>query len=130
MPESNGRTGAVGFCLGGSLAFATAATSRVDGRGLDAAVCYYGSAINGMLDQVSRIECPLMFHYGEEDPFIPAEKIAEVEAAVTGQAGLEFYRYAAGHAFCNEDFPSVYNASAAGEAWPRTLGFLARHLRD
>jgi carboxymethylenebutenolidase len=130
MSECDGRVGAVGFCLGGSLAFATAANSRVDGRGIDAAVCYYGSAINDMLETVSGIECPLMFHYGEQDQFISADKIAEVEAAVAGRPGLEFYRYAAGHAFSNGDFPSFYNASAASEAWPRTIDFFARYLRD
>jgi carboxymethylenebutenolidase len=130
MPESTGRVGALGFCLGGGLAFLTAATSLVHGRGIDAAVCYYGSAINDLLDQVAQIECPLMFHYGEQDPYIPSEKIAAVEAAVIGRPDVEFHRYAAGHAFSNEDAPSMYNASAAAQAWPRTLDFLARYLKD
>jgi len=130
MHECTSRIGAVGFCLGGGLAFLAAATSRVNGRGIDAAVCYYGSAINGMLDQVLQIECPLMLHYGDNDDFISTEQIAEVEAAVGGLPIVEFHRYAAGHAFSNEDAPSMYNASAAAEAWPKTLDFFARHLRS
>lgn len=129
MEECTGRVGALGFCLGGGLAFAAATLSRVDGRGPDAAVCYYGSAINDMLDQVSRLDCPTLFHYGERDPYIPAEKIAEVEEAVSGRPGVEFHRYDAGHAFSNEDAPSLYDADAAAAAWPRTLDFLARHLQ-
>lgn len=128
MPECTGKVAALGFCLGGGLAFAAATMSRVDGRGPDAAVCYYGSAINGMLDQVARLECPALFHYGERDAYIPPESIDEVETAVSDRPGVEFYRYAAGHAFSNEDAPSFYDAEAAAAAWPRTLNFLDRHL--
>ena len=129
MPECTGKIGALGFCLGGGLAFAAATLSRVDGHGMDAAVCYYGSAINGMIDQVSDLDCPSAFHYGTEDSYISAEDIAVVEAAVSGRTDIEFYRYEAGHAFSNWDAPSMYNQAAAESAWSRTLGFLERHLR-
>ena len=128
MPECTGKIGATGFCLGGALAFATATQSRVDGKGIDGAVCYYGSAINDMLDQVAKLACPSMYHYGAEDAFIPPDKVAEVEQAVSGLPGVEFHRYAAGHAFSNWDAPSMYNEAAATEAWARTLDFFARHL--
>jgi carboxymethylenebutenolidase len=131
MPECTGRVGAVGFCFGGALAFAAAATSRVDGKGIDAAVCYYGSAINGMLAMVGAIDCPVMYHYGDADAYIPPKSIDEVQQAVVACPGVEFHRYAApaGHAFSNWDAPSMYHQPAADEAWDRTLGFLAEHLR-
>ncbi len=128
MPECTGRIGAVGFCLGGALAFMAATQSRVNGRGIDAAVCYYGSAINGMLENVDHLECPSMYHYGTLDTFITSAQIEEVEAAVQDRPGVEFHRYAAGHAFSNWDAPSMYDAAAADEAWARTLDFFARHL--
>ena len=129
MPECNGRVGGVGFCFGGVLAYLFAATARVEGKGPDAAVSYYGSGVHSMLNLADRIECPIMFQYGEQDMFIPVEQIDQVEAAVAAKPGVEFHRYAAGHAFSNWDAPSMYNQAAADEAWGRTLDFFARHLK-
>jgi carboxymethylenebutenolidase len=128
MKECSGTVGATGFCLGGGLAFAAATLSRVDGRGPDAAVCYYGSPVNDLLVHVDKLDCPTAFHYGDNDAFIPPDKIAEVEGAVSGRSGVEFYRYDAGHAFSNWDAPSMYNQDAADLAWSRTLEFFGRHL--
>lgn len=128
LPACTGKVGAMGFCLGGTLAFVAATSSRVAGKGPDAAVCYYGSAINGMLDQADRVEAPLLFHYGTRDKYISAEKIAEIEQAMAGKPGVEIYRYDAGHAFSNWDTPSLYDEKAATQAWPRTVEFLSRNL--
>jgi carboxymethylenebutenolidase len=129
MPECNGRIGAVGFCLGGTLAYLFAATARVDGRGPDAVVSYYGSAVNQMLDLAPRVECPVLFHYGANDPYIPTEKIDEVERAFAGRPDVVLHRYDAGHAFSNWDAPSMYDEQAANAAWPRTLDFLRTTLK-
>jgi len=123
MSACTGKVGAMGFCLGGGLAYLAATQSKVD-----ASVPYYGSAINDLLDQVEELTCPTMFHYGNNDPFIPEEKIAEVEAAVSGKPNVTFHRYDAGHAFSNWDAPSMYDEHAATVAWDRTLAFLHEHL--
>ena len=128
MPECTGKVGASGFCLGGGLAFAAAATSKPDGHGIDAAVPYYGSAINDMLGMADAVTCPIMFHYGDQDPFIPTEKIDEVERTFAGRPNATFHRYGAGHAFSNWDAPSMYQKEAADLAWGRTLAFFAVHL--
>jgi carboxymethylenebutenolidase len=128
MEACTGKVGAVGFCLGGTLAFLAAATSSVDGRGIDAAVSYYGSGNNDLLGMVDQLSCPVMFHYGNMDMFIPEEKVAEVEAAIAGHPHLTLHRYDANHAFSNWDTPSMYDEAAATEAWARTLAFFHEHL--
>jgi carboxymethylenebutenolidase len=129
MEACTGKVGAVGFCFGGTLAYVAAAASTVDGKGIDAAVSYYGSGTNDQLGLLDEITCPLLFHYGEEDPFIPEEKVIEVEQAADGRAHVEVLRYpGAGHAFSNSDAPSMYNAEAAALAWSRTLDHFAQHL--
>jgi carboxymethylenebutenolidase len=129
MPACNGKVGGVGFCLGGTLAYLFAATSRVDGHGPDAVVSYYGSAIRGMLGMAEKVECPILFHYGDRDPFIPAEDIEAVEQAMAGRPDATVYRYDAGHAFSNWDAPSMYEEASARVAWDRTIQFLDDHLR-
>lgn len=128
MAECTGKVGAVGFCLGGTLAFVAAARSRVEGKGIDAAVSYYGSGNNDLLGLLPAVECPILFQYGSNDPFIPEEKIAEVEAAAEPHEHVEVLRYDAGHAFSNWDAPSMYDEAAATAAWDRTLAFFQQHL--
>jgi len=130
MTACDGNVGSVGFCLGGALSFGFAATVRVDGHGPDAMVSYYGSAVNDLLGMADQIQCPMLFHYGTNDAFIPTENIDQVEAVVAGRPDVGFYRYDAGHAFSNADAPSMYVEAAATQAWARTLDFLGAHLRS
>jgi carboxymethylenebutenolidase len=124
MDACTGKVGAVGFCFGGTLAYLAAAVTDIG-----AAVSYYGSGTNDQLGLIDQITCPLLFHYGNDDPFIPEEKVVEVEQAAEGRANVEVLRYeGAGHAFSNNDAPSMYNADAAALAWGRTLDLFARHL--
>ena len=124
MPSCTGKVGATGFCLGGTLAVLAGTRAKAD-----AVVPYYGSAVNDVLDQVDDLECPTMFHYGARDPFIPEEKIVEVEQAVAGKPNVVVHRYDAGHAFSNWDAPSMYDEAAATLAWERTLAFFEANLR-
>ena len=57
----------MGFCLGGL--FAWLASTRLP---IDAAVSYYGVQIDQHLGEADRLECPLLMHFAENDPHVPA----------------------------------------------------------
>jgi carboxymethylenebutenolidase len=124
-PEvAEGPVAAVGFCLGGRLAYELGAAADPD-----AIVCYYGSGIADSLDAADAIECPALFHYGGEDQFIPRSDAEKVEAAVAEREDWEFaLQEDGGHAFDNHVAPMFYRPEAAARAWELTRDFLARRL--
>ncbi len=124
LPQTNGGIGAIGFCLGGSIAYFLAA--RAD---LDVAVSFYGSAVPDNLDALSQIHCPLQFHFGGSDPYIPRDQVARVEEAAAAYPNVEIHiEEEAGHAFHNRVAPMFYVPDPADRAWRRTEEFLLRHL--
>lgn len=124
-PEVAGQgVGVLGFCLGGSLAYEVAVAGEPA-----VAVCYYGSGIAGRLDQVNRISCPVLFHFGREDSYIPLEAAERVCAAADQREGWECHiQPGAGHAFDNHEAPMFSRPDAAARAWEITREFLARNL--
>jgi carboxymethylenebutenolidase len=115
--EQGGKVGIVGFCLGGALAWASAA--RLDG--LDAAVGFYGNII-AIKDPSPKI--PTQMHFGEKDGHIPA---AEIRAIAASKPEIGFHFYPADHGFaCDER--GAFEAESAAIAWGRTIEFFAKHL--
>jgi len=124
LPEVDGGTGVLGFCLGGSIAYFLAAQG-----GVDAAVSFYGSEVPGHLDALDRIGIPLQFHFGGSDPYIPRDQVVRVAEAAAGHANVELHvEEDAGHAFHNRKAPMFYVPEPAARAWRRTEEFLQRHL--
>jgi carboxymethylenebutenolidase len=114
-----GPVGIIGFCLGGSVAYA-AATKLA---GLSAAVGYYGGAIVRFADDKPNV--PTQLHFGEKDAGIP---LADVETIRTKRPDVEIFVYpGAQHGFgCDER--ASYDKASADAAWQRSLAFFARHL--
>lgn len=124
-PEVGGRpVGVLGFCLGGGLAYEVAAASDPA-----LAVCYYGSSIPGRLDQADHIACPVLFHFGAEDGYIPLPDAERVCAIAEQHQGWECHiQPDGGHAFDNHDSPMFSRPEPAARAWEITKAFLARNL--
>jgi carboxymethylenebutenolidase len=124
LPEVEGGVGVFGFCLGGSLAFEAAAKAEPD-----VAVSFYGSSVPDEIGLLPDVTCPVQFHFGGQDPYIPRARIQLVIDAVAANPGAEIHiQEQAGHAFHNHVSPMFHNAEAAAVAWRLTTGFLARTL--
>lgn len=124
MPEVTGPVGAVGFCLGGRLAFGLGAAADPD-----AIVCYYGSGIADSLDAAAAIDCPALFHYGGEDQYIPRSDAEKVAAVADDRPDWQVaIQEDGGHAFDNHEAPMFHRPEAAARAWELTRDFLAQRL--
>lgn len=122
LPETQGRpVGAVGYCLGGRLAYLAAAHTDVD-----AAVAYYGGGIHDQLGVAGKIKAPVQFHYAETDAGIPLTAVDQVRDAMGTRGEVHVYPGAT-HGFNCWDRAS-YEPKSAALAHGRTLEFLARHL--
>jgi carboxymethylenebutenolidase len=123
MPECDGKIGALGFCLGGMLAYLTAARCNID-----VAVSYYGVGIEKRLNETGAVRCPLALHFGEADERVPAAARDAVIAALKERDEVEIYLYAgAGHGFNNPARPS-HDRFASSLAHSRTIGILRRTI--
>ena len=72
--KSVGPVGIIGFCLGGSVAYAAATKLS----GLSAAIGYYGGAIVRFADDKPKV--PTQLHFGEKDAGIPLSDVATIRA--------------------------------------------------
>lgn len=118
--KGSGPVGIVGFCLGGSVAYA-AATKLT---GLKAAVGYYGGAIVRFADDKPTV--PTQLHFGEKDSGIP---LTDVETIKAKRPEVEVFVYpGAQHGFgCDER--ASYDEASSDLAWQRSLAFFAAHLK-
>ncbi|HEX9258487.1 MAG TPA: dienelactone hydrolase family protein [Acidimicrobiales bacterium] len=124
LPEVQGGTGVIGFCLGGLLTYHVAARAEPV-----AAVSYYGSNIAAGLGLADQVTCPIQFHFGENDPYIPLEQVELIKTAMDGREHAEVHVQAgAGHAFDNHEAAMFHHPEAAAVAWALTMGFLGKHL--
>jgi carboxymethylenebutenolidase len=117
------KTGLVGFCLGGRLAYMAATRTAVD-----AAVGYYGVMIDTMLDEAAHITKPLALHIPTADHFVSAEAQAAMHAGLDPNPLVTLWDYAGlDHGFAAET-GNRRDEAAAQLADQRTRDFLAANL--
>jgi carboxymethylenebutenolidase len=125
MPECNGKVGAVGYCLGGKLAYLMAARSD-----LDAVVSYYGVELDKYLDEVHDIRMPLILHIAALDSHVPPEVLAKITKAMARNTLITVYVYeGVDHAFARPNGQN-FNQAASDLANSRTQALFARHIQS
>lgn len=123
LPDVLPKVGAVGFCAGGGNVWNLSAS----GEEMGAYVVYYGAPVIAV-DQVEKVNAPVLCHYAELDRNLTIGASAVIGPMITARKTLGFFVHeGVGHAF-NNDTGAAYNRAAACDAWAKTLDFFTRHL--
>lgn len=120
--------GAVGFCMGGSLALWSATRSPA----ITAAIAFYPGMPWARMDPVweNYAGKSAMIHCSESDGTSSAPGIQEaVKAIEAGKGSVEIFDYpGTRHAFFNSDRGEVYDSKSAEIAWHRSIAFLKEKI--
>jgi carboxymethylenebutenolidase len=120
--SSTGRVGAVGFCLGGNLAWLLSLRFKPD-----CAVGYYGVGIEKTLSEAANLKSPLMLHIAGRDDHCPPEAQKQIHAALDSNQLVTIHDYPnSEHAFSRPG--QHYDRAAAEIAHLRSLEFFVRNL--
>jgi carboxymethylenebutenolidase len=120
LPECNGRVVAVGYCLGGSLAYLAACRHRMDG-----AIAYYSIEILEHLDEGKNLSCPVLMHFAENDHLLKPEAVQQIRDGLKGCPATIHNYPNVGHAFCRDVDPKdTTSAEQAFKANERTFEYL------
>lgn len=125
LPASNGRSGVVGYCWGGSASFNYAIAQPA----LNAAVVYYGSSPSDGT-AYARIKAPVLGLYGANDARVNATiPTAEEHMKKHGKVYEPNTFEGAGHGFLRQQSGAEgANLKATEKAWPLTIAFFRKYL--
>jgi carboxymethylenebutenolidase len=129
-----GQLAAMGFCIGGHLAFRAAMQPDVK-----ATTCFYGTGIHsgklgldadaGSLDRAGDIKGALLMCFGRLDPHVPADGRTTIERSLTG-AGVRatVKLYDGDHAFMRDEGPR-YDPEATDQAFGDMIALFKNTLK-
>lgn len=119
------RIGSLGWCFGGGWSLNAAMLFPDE---LDATVIYYGQVTDDE-EKLRPISSPILGLFGAQDQGITVESVQSFEAALERlRKNYNIHIYpGADHAFANPT-GTAYNATAAEDAWQKTVEFLNLHL--
>jgi carboxymethylenebutenolidase len=123
LSDSSGKLALIGFSLGGAYALDMSITLAEE---VAAVVIFYASYTG---PDYSSAKAAYLCHFAEDDPWEPAESVAEMEQALqaAGRPVTAYTYPGTKHWFFEENRPE-YDAQAASKAWERTIAFLHERL--
>lgn len=124
--HGRGASGFVAFSLGGSYALDMSINLAAE----VAAVVTFYATYPGLDYRGAR--AAYLCHFAEDDPYVSAEDIAEMERALqaAGRPATIYTYPGTRHSFFGADRADAYDAAAATLAWDRTVAFLNAELRS
>lgn len=132
----NGNIGAMGFCIGGHLAFRAALQPEVK-----ATTCFYATDLHTTtipntqgqhsMERRKEIKGELLMIWGKQDPHIPAEKRAELYKTFNETEGLVFtwHEFNGQHAFMRDE-GERYDPQLAMNGYQLALQLFGRKLHQ
>jgi carboxymethylenebutenolidase len=132
--DCTGRTGVIGFCLGGGFALLCAPRGE-----FSAAAVNYGE-VPADAERILAGSCPVVASYGSRDPMGagPPQRLAEALTALSVPHDVHVYP-GAGHSFMSPKPATLaplaklvrleYEPYAAEDAWQRISAFFGEYLR-
>lgn len=135
LPASNGKTGVVGFCWGGSQSFLYASQQP----NLNAAVVFYGQApgtstndatADSVAAALANTKAPVLGMYAGADARIGATVPVTQDAMKKLGKPYDVHTFeGAGHGFVFAQDRSAANLKATQDAWPLVLQFYRANLK-
>lgn len=107
--EAGGRPVVVlGICFGGPFALLAAADGLASG-----VVTWHGTWMDQALGRASEMRCPMRLHFGDRDPFVPAEVVSAVQAAFADRPDVRIVVHeGATHGFSHRGAVKAYDERA------------------
>jgi carboxymethylenebutenolidase len=121
------KIGSIGWCMGGGYSLQAALNIPT----LDACIIAYGRLTDD-INEVKKINCPVLGIFAEKDPNITPAKVHSFENLLRDEGKenhIVIYPNVS-HAFMNPDNKKAYNDSTAEEAWNEIYSFLDENLAE
>ena len=130
----NGNFGAMGYCIGGHLAFRAALNPNIK-----ATACFYATDLHTQIipnqpgqhsmDRLADIKGELLMIWGKQDNHVPPEALSEIrQKLLATEIKFEWHEFNAQHAFMRDE-GDRYDAELAALCYQMTYRFFSRNFR-